>query len=105
MSNASEKLWTKEFITMSIINFIIMIIFYLLMVTMASYAVKEFHASVSQAGLVAGIYIVGTLIGRIVTGRIINKVGTKKILMIGLNSIPYNNVIVFYSSGDYRIDH
>ena len=53
MSNTSEKLWTKDFIIMSIINFIIMIIFYLLMVTMASYAVKEFHASVSQAGLVA----------------------------------------------------
>ena len=105
MSNAGEKLWTKDFIIMSIINFVIMIIFYLLMVTMASYAVKQFHASVSQAGLVAGIYIVGTLLGRIVTGRIINKVGTKKIFNDWSNSISYNNVIIFYSSGDYRIDH
>src|SRR3954471_4986482 len=84
---------------MSIINFIIMIIFYLLMVTMASYAVKEFHASVSQAGLVAGIYIVGTLIGRIVTGRIINKVGTKKILMIGLILFPITMSFYFIQAG------
>ena len=99
MSNTSEKLWTKDFIIMSIINFIIMIIFYLLMVTMASYAVKEFHASVSQAGLVAGIYIVGTLIGRIVTGRIINKVGTKKILMIGLILFPITMSLYFIQAG------
>ncbi|MEH7416482.1 MFS transporter [Neobacillus drentensis] len=99
MRNASEKLWTKDFIIMSIINFIIMIIFYLLMVTMASYAVKEFHASVSQAGLVAGIYIVGTLLGRIVTGRIINKVGTKKILMIGLILFPITMSFYFIQAG------
>ncbi|WP_428912264.1 MFS transporter [Niallia sp. Krafla_26] len=99
MSNTSEKLWTKDFIIMSIINFVIMIIFYLLMVTMASYAVEEFHASISQAGLVAGIYIVGTLLGRIVTGRIINHVGTKKILLIGLILFPITMSFYFIQAG------
>ncbi|MGX9135462.1 MFS transporter [Rummeliibacillus sp. JY-2-4R] len=94
MSNSQEKLWTKNFIDMSLINFIIMVIFYLLMVTMASFAAKVYHASAAEAGLISGIYIVGALIGRIITGRIINKVGAKKILMIGL--IFFTITLAFY---------
>ncbi len=99
MSNTREKLWTKDFIVMSVINFILMLIFYLLMVTMASFAVKEYHASVSQAGLISGIYIVGALIGRIITGRIIQRVGTKKILMIGLILFALTMSFYFIQAG------
>ncbi|MFO1446094.1 MFS transporter [Bacillus sp. Bva_UNVM-123] len=84
---------------MSVINFNLMLIFYLLMVTMASFAVKEYHASVSQAGLVSGIYIVGALIGRVVTGRIIQKVGTKKILMVGLILFALTMSFYFIQAG------
>lgn len=84
MSHAKGKLWTKDFVIMSIINFLIILIFYLLMVTIASFAVKEYHASPSQAGLVTGIYIIGTLIGRLATGRVIDQFDRKKVLIIGL---------------------
>ncbi|MFD1205260.1 MFS transporter [Sporosarcina contaminans] len=78
------KLWTKDFINISIINFILMLAMYLLLVTMAPFAVDEFGASTSMGGLVSGIFIIGTLIARIVTGGLINKIGSKKILFIGL---------------------
>lgn len=61
-----------------------MITFYMLLVTMASFAVEEFHASTAQAGLISGIYIVGALIGRLVTGRFIDHADQKKILLFGL---------------------
>jgi MFS family permease len=54
----------------------------LLLVTIASYAVDQFHASTNTAGLVAGIFIIGALIGRLGTGRIIEDIGSKRILMI-----------------------
>ena len=50
------------------------------MVTIASYAVNKFQASTKTAGLVAGIFIIGALIGRLGTGRIIEAAGSAKIL-------------------------
>lgn len=52
--------------------------FYLLMVTIAGYAVEKFDASTSTAGLVSSIFIIGTLFGRLGTGRIIGDWGSKK---------------------------
>ena len=79
-----ERLWTKDFVTVSVINFLIILVYYLLMVTIASYATYEFHASMSIAGLVAGIFIIGALIGRLATGHIIENIGNKKILIVGV---------------------
>ena len=99
MSNAKEKLWSKDFVIMSIINFVILVIFYLLMVTIASFAVKEYHASTSQAGLVTGIYIIGTLIGRLATGRVIDHFGRKKVLIIGLVLFVLTMSLYFINAG------
>jgi MFS family permease len=77
-----ERLWTKDFITASVINFLVFLIHFLLLVTIASYAVDQFHASTNIAGLVAGIFIIGALIGRLGTGRIIEDIGNKRILIV-----------------------
>ncbi|MCM3744641.1 MFS transporter [Sporosarcina luteola] len=79
-----QKLWTKDFITISIINFILMLAMYLLLVTIAPFAVEQYGASPSMAGLVSGIFIIGTLFARIFSGGLIGKVGGKKMLFIGL---------------------
>ncbi|WP_445326891.1 MFS transporter [Solibacillus sp. FSL R7-0682] len=99
MNEQKEPLWTKNFVTIALINFIIIVIFYLLMVTIASYAVQEFDASAAQAGLVSGIYIVGALIGRLITGRIIQSVGAKKILVIGLTLFVFTLLLYFIPAG------
>lgn len=84
MESTKHKLWTKDFLVVSLINFTITLIFYLLMVTIAGYAVEQFDASTSTAGLVSSIFIIGTLFGRLGTGRIIGDLGSKKTLFIGL---------------------
>jgi len=80
---AKEKLWTKDFITIAVTNFLIYIVFYLLMVVIASYAVNKFHASTGVAGLVSGIFIIGILFGRLGTGRIVEDVGSRRVLIAG----------------------
>jgi MFS family permease len=79
----SEKLWTRDFVTVSVINFLVFLVHLLLMVIIASYAVDKFHASTSMAGLVASVFIIGALIGRFATGRFIEDIGNKKVLMVG----------------------
>ncbi|WP_121612348.1 MFS transporter [Mesobacillus foraminis] len=79
-----EPLWTKNFIIVSLINFLVILIFYQLMVTIAEYAVDEYHTATSTAGLVSSIFIIGSLIGRLITGRGIVSLGSKKTFKIGL---------------------
>lgn len=92
-----EKIWSRNYTSMLIVNFLLMTIFYLLIVTMASYATESFKVSPSIAGLVSGIYIIGTVGGRLLTGNIINKVGSKKVLMIGLISFVITSLLYFVS--------
>lgn len=77
-----ERLWTKDFVTVSGINFLVFLTHFLLLVTVASYAVDKFHASTNIAGLVAGIFIIGALIGRLGTGRVIEDIGSKRVLIV-----------------------
>lgn len=77
-----ERLWTKDFATVSGINFLVFLTHFLLLVTVASYAVDKFHASTNIAGLVAGIFIIGALIGRLGTGRVIEDIGSKRVLIV-----------------------
>ena len=78
-----DRLWTKDFINTSIVNFALMMSQYLLLVTMAMYATQEYGASVGMAGLVSSSFIIGSLIGRLFGGKHITAMGGKKMLLIG----------------------
>ena len=92
---SKEKLWTKNFTIVSLINFLVVLVYFLLMVTIAGYAVEQFHASTSVAGLVSSIFIIGSLMGRLVTGRMIEGAGSKKTLVIGLSLLILTTGLYF----------
>ncbi|MEH7249237.1 MFS transporter [Neobacillus niacini] len=79
-----ERLFTKNFLVVFTIDFLLALVYFTLMVTVAQYAVDEFHATTSQAGLVTGIFVLGITVGRFVVGSIIDNFGHKKILFIGI---------------------
>ena len=99
MNQANQKLWTKDFLVVSVINFFTILIFYLLMVTISVYAVEAYGATTSQAGLVTGIFIIGTLIGRLLIGRIMDSIGRKKTLLIGLVLFVLTTAFYFLDLG------
>lgn len=76
---------------------------YLLLVTMATYSIQEYGASVSMAGLVASIFVIGSLVGRLFGGRQITKTGSKKILMTGTVLVLIFTVLYFISAGIYPL--
>ena len=91
----NKKIWTKDFIVTSIINFFLMLVMYLLIVTIAPYSVKEYGVSTSVAGLVSGIFIIGTLIARLAIGGLIEKIGSRNILFIGLSVTVLASIFYF----------
>ncbi|ARK26243.1 MFS transporter [Sporosarcina sp. P37] len=91
----NKKIWTKDFIVISVINFFLMLVMYLLIVTIAPFAAEEYGVSTSVAGLVSGIFIIGTLIARLAIGGFIEKVGSRKILLIGLTVTVLASVFYF----------
>lgn len=74
---------------------------YLLLVTLASYAIQTYQASTSLAGLVASIFIIGVLIGRLFAGNQIERFGSKKILMIGISIYVVLSFFYFVNIGIY----
>lgn len=98
-----ERLWTKDFINVSIVNFALMMSMYLLLVTMAIYAAQEYDASMSMAGLVASIYIIGSMFGRLFGGKQISKTGGKKMLIISTVFVLILTTLYFIPLGIFGL--
>ncbi|WP_339292005.1 MFS transporter [Paenibacillus sp. FSL W8-0187] len=93
-ADSRDRLWSKDFLIVFGVNFLLFLCFYLLVVIMSSYAKNEFHASTGMAGLASSIFVVGALIGRLIGGSIIERVGRKKLLFTGL--IAFSVLIGLY---------
>ncbi|KAF1305350.1 multidrug MFS transporter [Enterococcus sp. CU12B] len=78
-----EKLFNKGFIGITLINFVVYLVYYLLMVIIAVIAQDELHATLGQAGLASGIYIIGTLFARLFMGKKLEAYGRKAVLRYG----------------------
>ncbi|MDR1088781.1 MAG: MFS transporter [Coriobacteriales bacterium] len=79
-----QKLWTREFVITSLVNFVNASNFYLLAVVTAGYAIDHFEADSGTAGLVTGIFVVGALVSRLVAGKMLGLLSYRRTLVIGL---------------------
>ncbi|WP_432720649.1 MFS transporter [Staphylococcus shinii] len=79
-----DKLWSKDFISITIVNFLMYLIHYTLIVTVTIFTIDKYHASESMGGLAAGIFIIGMLFGRLASGRVIDNLQPKKVLLFGI---------------------
>ena len=96
--NMQQKLWTKDFLLFFGSSFFIGLNFYLLMTTMALYAMQQFAASEGLAGLASSIFVIGALMARILIGGIVEKFGRKKLLYSGLSLFMIATFLYFFSN-------
>jgi MFS family permease len=101
MSQEKTTLWSRDFIVIWVATLFISIAYFVLITTLTVYVIDEFHASESQAGLAAGIYIIGTLFARLVLGKYIDMLGRKKLLYYGLLFFLLSMILYFFI--DYLI--
>lgn len=99
MTNTKEKLWTKNFIILSLLNFLLTLIFFMLNTTIVLYAVEIFKESPSIGGLVSGVFIIGTLVSRLFIANLINAKNSKKILSLGLILFTLCTSLYFIKNG------
>ncbi|MDL2269417.1 MFS transporter [Desulfosarcina sp. OttesenSCG-928-A07] len=78
------RLFSKNFLLATLINFFIALGYYLLIVTIAFYAMNRFGSSPGEAGLAASIFVIGTLFGRLFAGKWGSSIGLKRTLALGL---------------------
>jgi len=89
-----EKLWTKNFISMAAMTFLVYFIYYLLMVVIAVYSMEVLKATPSKAGLAAGIFMVAALLARLFTGRYIEQYGAR--ILIYASLLLYAAILPLY---------
>lgn len=97
-TNKQSAFWTKDLLATCATNFCIMLTYFLLLVTISGYTMKTHHTSASTAGLVAGIMVIGTLVGRFFTGSIIHIVGIRKVLFVGTLFFAFTMGLYFFAS-------
>lgn len=86
MSQPNDRLWTGPFILSITTSFFVAMVFYVLVTSMAIYAVEEFRASQSAAGFAAGGFVLGALVSRIFAGKFLDFVGRRRMLLYGLGA-------------------
>ncbi|MFB5284533.1 MFS transporter [Peribacillus sp. Hz7] len=91
----NNKVWTKEFVSMAAITSCFTIIFFLFIVTMVPFATRTFDVSISVGGLVASIFVIGSLIGRVLAGRWSEKYGALKTLEYSLLATIFISLCYF----------
>ncbi|MFD1211516.1 MFS transporter [Arthrobacter sp. GCM10027362] len=79
-----EKLWGRDFLLAIATNLFISMVYYLLVTSMALYAVERFQASDSAAGFASSSFIVGAVVARLFSGRLMDAVGRKRLLLASL---------------------
>ncbi|WIV19142.1 MFS transporter [Paenibacillus polygoni] len=97
-ADTRERLWTKDFLIVFGVNFLLFLCFYLLVVIIPSYAIDEFHVSDGIAALGSSIFVIGALIGRIAAGRLMENVGRRRMLFIGLIFFTILSLCYFFIS-------
>ena len=78
-----KQLFSRNFCTVTVTNFLVMITYYQIFVSSALFAKEHFNVALAQAGLSAGLMVVGCLIGRFIFGNLISQIGCAKVLIFG----------------------
>lgn len=93
----SSPLWTRDFLIVAGVNFFLALVFYMLIVVVGAYAIEAYGSTLSEAGLVAGIFVIGTLSGRLVIGQLIDVIGRKRTLIAGTAAFALTTCLYFLS--------
>lgn len=84
VARAEVRILSARFVLGWLINFAQYLSFYVLVTTLAVYAITRFAASDAEAGLASSSFIVGATIVRIFAGPVVDAFGPRRVLLVVL---------------------
>ncbi|MGM7669495.1 MFS transporter [Microbacterium sp. A93] len=80
---ARPALWSRGFMLACLANIMMFFNVHFLLSTVAGYTVARFAVGDSVGGAVASVFILGTLVSRVLAGPLIERFGSRPLLLIG----------------------
>jgi MFS family permease len=90
------KLWTKDFINISLSNFFLFLTFYILLVTLPIFTLQEFDSNASQAGLMTTVFLLSAIISRPLAGQWLERGSNRKVLLTALIIFAAASLLYFF---------
>lgn len=84
MASVEERILTRDFILLFSINLIVIIVQFLFLTTMAQYAIQHFHVDGAIGGITASIFMIGAVIGRILSGHYANTLNLRRLCTLSV---------------------
>lgn len=84
MSNEPHKLWTKEFVTLTISNLFLFLTLQMLLSTLPAYAKEAFGANPTQISLITSLFAFSAIASRLFSSKALEKGKRRQLLYIGL---------------------
>lgn len=82
-SAAPQKILSRRFTLLWLIQFLASVQFYLLTTIAAVYAMEQFGAGETAAGLTISAFTIGAIIARLLTGKYMEIIGRRRVLVAG----------------------
>ncbi len=93
-----ERIFTRDFTLDMMISLCCSLNYFTLLINITGFAAFRFGSDTAIGGTAAGIYVIGSLLSRIVAGKYIEMVGRKKMLLIGLSFALVMSTTYFFVS-------
>ncbi len=84
MTTSSQKIWTKDFFSISFVHFIVFVIFYTLLTTLPLYVVNDLKGTEAQGGLIVTSMLLTAILIRPFSGNLLERAGKGKVLKISV---------------------
>ncbi|MCZ0702511.1 MFS family permease [Natronobacillus azotifigens] len=94
--NTNDKLWSKDFICITLCNLFIYLVFYYLLVTLPIYIIEHIAGGEIIAGMITTVFLFIAIIVRTLTPLWISRFGNKSILYAGLIVYLVSSVLYLF---------
>lgn len=94
---SSEKLWTRNFISISASTLFLFLTFYCLLVILPLYALENLHGQKTDAGLVITVFLLAAILIRPIAGQWLGLIGKQRMLLGSLLLFLVANFMYFFT--------